>query len=217
MKAFVMSALLAASSALAPAAVIFANGTPDLTQADARGITLFRSADDFTLGAAAGIDSVRFWMLATDTGFGGTLTYAFYQDAAGALGSVISSGTISNITPVSLGQVPAFIYYTYQVDFNLPSVLNLAAGTYWLEIHDGSDLTTDTKKEVYWSIANTGPGNALQSQVPTLPSGETGNALAFSLNGTLSTAPTGIPEPSTISISLAGLIALALLRTRSAR
>jgi hypothetical protein len=216
MKLSIITTLLAATSAIAPAAVIFANGTPDETKANSRSISLFRSADDFTLASASTIESIRFWMVATNQSFAGTLSYAFYQDANGALGSVISSESISNVAPQSLGQVPGFIYTTYLVDLNLPSVLNLTAGTYWLELHDGATLTTNNNADVYWAVAANGPGNARQSQVPDIPAGQTVNALAFSLYGNVSTAPPStVPEPSTITISLAGLIALGLMRGRN--
>jgi uncharacterized protein (TIGR03382 family) len=211
----IVTALLAATSGLAPAAVIFANGTPDESKANARSISLFRSADDFTLASASTIDSIRFWMTATDQGFAGNLSYAFYQDANGALGSGVSSGSFTNVTPLFLSAIPVNIHNNYLVDLNLPSVLDLAAGTYWLELHDGATLTTNNNADVYWAIAANGPGNARQSQVPTIPTGQTTNALAFSLYGNVNTTPTSVPEPSTITFSLAGLIALGLLRRRN--
>lgn len=208
-----LATLLAATSAIAPAAVIFANGTPDETKANSRSISLFRSADDFTLASASTIESIRFWMVATEQGFAGTLSYAFYQDANGALGSVVSSGSFTNVTPLFLSEIPVNIHDHYLVDLNLPSALNLAAGTYWLELHDGATLTTNNDADVLWAVAANGPGNARQSQVPTIPTNQTTNALAFSLYGNVNTAPPStVPEPSTITISLAGLIALGLLR-----
>lgn len=194
MKLFLFTTLLAATSALAPAAVIYSNGAPDPTQPGARSISFYRAADDFTLAAASNIDAVRFWMVAMDQSFGGTLSYGFYQDSNGALGSLITSGSISNVTPLFLSQITGFVQNTYQVDFNLPSTLSLAAGTYWLEVHDGATLTTNTAAEVLWAIVNTGPGTARQSQVPTIPTNQTTDALAFSLYGNVSTAPA--PRPA---------------------
>ena len=173
-------------------------------QPGACSISFYRAADDFTLAAASNIDAVRFWMVAMDQSFGGTLSYAFYQDSNGALGSLITSGSISNVTPLFLPQITGFVQNTYQVDFSLPSTLNLPAGTYWLEVHDGATLTTNTAAEVLWSIANTGPGNARQSQVPTIPTNQINDALAFSFYGNVNTAPTptnGVPELSSIARS----------------
>lgn len=195
-------------------AQIFTNGTPDQSQANARGISLFRSADDFSLASSASVTSIRFWMLATDQSFAGLLSYAFYNNSAGALGSVVSSGSVSNVTPTFLSHVPGFIYNTYQVDINLPSALNLAAGTYWLELHDGATLTTNNNADVYWSISANMAGNARQSMVPTIPTDPTNNALSFSLYGTFNTASTTVPEPSTMALSFAGLVALGLVRLR---
>lgn len=203
--------LALATLASSAGAQIFTNGTPDQSQANARGISLFRSADDFTLSTASSISSIRFWMLATDVSFAGVLSYAFYQDNAGALGSVVYSNSVSSVTPQFLSHVPSFIYNTYLVDINLPSALNLNAGTYWLELHDGATLTTNNNVNVYWSIAAQGPGNARQSQVPNIPTGATNNALAFSLFGGPQTT---VPEPSTMVLSFAGLVALGLVRAR---
>lgn len=195
-------------------AQIFANGTPDQTQADARSISSFRSADDFNLASASSISSIRFWMLATDQSFAGILSYAFYNDAAGAIGAVVSTGSVSNIVPQYLSHVPGFIYDTYLVDINLPSALNLAAGNYWLELHDGATLTTNNNADVYWSIAAGVTGNARQSVAPTIPTNPTTNALAFSLYGEVGPPSTTVPEPSTVALSFAGLVALGLTRLR---
>jgi hypothetical protein len=52
--------------------------------------------------------------------------------------------------------------------------------------------------------------------VPSIPANQTTNALAFSLYGSVSTPPppAGVPEPSSIALSLAGLAALGALRLR---
>jgi hypothetical protein len=64
-------------------------------------------------------------------------------------------------------------------------------------LHDGPTLTTANNNAVLWSVVAGVTGNAHQSSVPTIPSGATVNAKAFSLNGTLTT---GVPEPSTLAL-----------------
>lgn len=99
---FKVLTLLASALAANAATMIFDNGTPDVTSSSSRGITIFRSADDFTLANAANVSSVRFWMVDQPGNFSGSITYAFYQNSAGALGSLISSATVSGITPFFL-------------------------------------------------------------------------------------------------------------------
>ena len=87
------------------AGIIFDNGSPNVT--NARDISLFRSADDFTVGATT-LGSVRFWITTTSpiqtdpqTNFGGSITYAFYNDNAGSIGSLVTSGTVNNLISMS--------------------------------------------------------------------------------------------------------------------
>ncbi len=48
-----------------------------------------------------------------------TLTYAFYQNSAGSLGAVASTGAVNWIVPQFLSQVAQNIHGIYPVDFNL--------------------------------------------------------------------------------------------------
>ena len=208
---------LLATGLTAPAALIFSNGTVDTNAANARDITIFRTADDFTLASAVTLDSVRFWLAAEPGDFAGTLTYAIYQNAGGALGTVVNTATLNGVTPVLLNQIPQYIYSMYQVDFVLPVAQPLSAGTYWLEIHEGASLVTATQDlNVYWAVAGFGAtGNAKQSSTPTLPSGATTSAMGFELYGSAAAPTTGVPEPGTWALCLAGLAAAAALRART--
>ncbi len=216
MKPIILAALFAAVSAIAPAATIFDNGAPDLVGANARSITIFRTADDFVLGTSATVDSVRFWMLAQPQEvYSGTLTYAFYQNSAGSLGAVVSTGTVNGIVPVFLSQVAQNIHAIYQVDFNLLAPLALGSGTYWLELHDGPSLTNAGSTQVLWqNLASIAGGNSKQNQNPQLPSNNVGGAQAFQLLGTVGS--TSVPEPATMAATVIGLAALGLLRRRQA-
>jgi hypothetical protein len=205
-------ALLAVAT-VSPAAVIFSNGTPNLNNPNSRGITIHRSADDFTLGTASNVDSIRFWMVAEPGDFGGTLTYAIYQNSAGALETVIDTASVTGVTPVFLNQIPQNIHAIYEVNFALPSSLALGAGTYWLELHEGPTLTTGNDVNVLWAITSGVTGNAKQNQNPTLPTTNVGNALAFELVGAPST--TGVPEPGSIALTCVGLAAICARRYKN--
>lgn len=211
---FLTAALLLIMSASASAGLIYSNGNPDTNNVSSRGMTIFRVADDFTLGAGATVASVRFWMVAEPGNFSGSITYAVYQDLGGALGSVVNTGTVSNIAPLLLNAIPGNIHSVYLVDFNLPALLALGAGTYWLELHDGSSLSTANNPNtpnVLWAIVPGVIGNAKQNAIPTLPSSNTGNALAFEL---FDAGASGVPEPGTVLTSLFGLVGLGFASQR---
>ncbi len=210
MKVLSVVALLATSS-MAWGSIIWDNGAPDTNQADARSITIFRSADNFVLSGTANISDIRFWMLSVDGDFAGTISYAFHQNAAGSLGSLVASGSVSGIVPTFLKQVPAFIYSYYQVDFNLAVPLTLGPGTYWLELHDGATLTTANSGQVYWGISSLTGGNAMQSSTPNLPApGSTVNELGFQLFDNAA----AVPEPASWLMAATGLGLLAVARKR---
>jgi len=210
--------LLASALVANAAPLLFDNGAPDLNSPNARGIAIFRSADDFTLGSAASVSSIRFWMVDQPGNFSGSITYAFYQNSAGALGSLISSATVSGITPLFLNQIPVNVHQIERVDFDLPVPLALDAGTFWLELHDGSSLTTaanaNTTNVLWARVSGDSAGNAKQSAIPNLPSNNIGNELAFQLFGNSSSATNAVPEPATISICAFGLVALAVCRRK---
>lgn len=91
---------------------------------------------------------------------------------------------MSGITALSLNPIPGNgSYQMERVDFNLAALLSLATGTYWLELHDGSSLTSianPNAANVFWAIVSeNAAGNAMQSGISSPPSGNTGNALAL--------------------------------------
>ncbi len=209
MRTFYPAAMAVCFAAVSPAALIFDNGAPDTSQPDARGIALSRLADDFSLGGPATLAAVRFWMVSVPGQFGGTLSYAIYQDSAGALGNVVGTGTV-NVSPVLLNQIPQYLQRYYQIDFNLPAPLALTAGTYWLELHNGADLTNSNNVEVLWGIvAGDPPGNAMLGLGSNLPTSNTFDAVAFQL---YSSDTAAVPEPASIAVCAFGLAAIAALK-----
>ncbi len=81
--------------------------------------------------------------------------------------------------------------------------VNLAAGTYWLNLQNGVPGDDGT----YWD-ENSGPSSASENSVGTIPSE------AFTVLGTASTTGT-VPEPTSIMLFGSGILGLAgVLRRR---
>jgi len=210
------------AAGVAQAGLIVDNGAPNVT--GARDISLFRSADDFTVGAVT-LGAVRFWITTTSpiqtdpqTNFSGSITYAFYNDSAGSIGSLITSGTVNGLVSVYSGLThPGSNANINVLDFNLLAPLSLSAGTYWLELHEGTTLGTSDGTNIGWELSNNTSGNAKQGfATDGLPVNSVNNELAFRLFDT----PSGsVPEPQTLALVGAGLLLAAarLHHLRSAR
>ncbi len=190
------------------AALIYDNGPLNITSGStALSITGARTADDFVLASPGTVEAIRFWLDASsEPNFGGTVSYAIYEDAAGSLGSLIASGQGNPVVNVialepSLTDVP-------QLDLTLAAPVALPVGSYWLELHEGPTLTTRDGSPVYWLTRSGVTGNARLSSVPALPSSNIELELGFQLSGT------AIPEPSGGLLMLSALGVFALLRKR---
>jgi hypothetical protein len=204
---------LAGFSRFAGATTLFDSGPPAFIGTN---ITQIRAADSFVLGAPATVTDVRFYGSAFSPdnfpgNFSGSIAYAFYNNSAGALGSVIASGTVSGLTGVLSGVCGAGNCYT--VDFALNSGIGLAAGTYWLELHEGTALTTSDGSAIAWAGLNNGTGASLVSfSLATAPNTAATTDRAFLLFD--NSATSGVPEPSTTLFALAGLGTIAYRRVR---
>ncbi|MCU1232231.1 MAG: proteinsorting protein [Candidatus Solibacter sp.] len=200
--------LLTAACATA-STVVYDNGAPAFGGVN---VTQVRGADDFVLSSSTTITGVRFFGDTLPTpanfpgSFGGTLSYAFYNNSSGTPGSLISSGSSSALTGVASGSF-------YIVDFNLASSVALAAGTYWLEVHEGATSSTDDGSPIFWAGLNSAPASnaMLSSSLNTVPNSDLNFELAFQLFSDPATS--GAPEPSTFLLFAAPL-AIAAFRLR---
>ena len=211
---------LALLSAIPPAHadIVFDNGAPTIT--NARDIVLFRSADDFAVGASE-IRAVRFWIATTspieqdpETNFSGSITYAIYRDEGGNIGTLIASDTVDGIVSTFSGLViPGSGTNINTVSFDLVTPVLLAPGSYWLEFHEGATLDTSDGTGIGWVLADEASGNAKQGLAANgLPIFGVYQELAFQLIGT-------VPEPAAASSAVAavgGLVLAAWRRARSA-
>ena len=205
-----LCAALAFCSAHANAATIYDNGVPDL--ANAFNISGFRTADNFTLGGSATVAAIRFWAISLTTfpiDFGGSVTWGIYNDSSGNLGTLVSSGTVGSLVGVPDGTLVASTFPINVIDFNLGSPLVLSAGTYWLELHEGSSLATNDGSAIFWATSNGTVGDGKQDVNPTLPSTGANAEFAFQLFDT-----TPVPEPTTWVLLAAPLAAMLWFRRR---
>ncbi|MBL8216071.1 MAG: PEP-CTERM sorting domain-containing protein [Bryobacterales bacterium] len=206
----------------ASGATVYDNGAPLVGQV--RDISLFRSADDFVLASNGNIAAVRFWISSTSpivadpqTNFSGSISYAFYADSSGSLGTLLASGTVSGVTAVPTGSIHSGTNAGMSViDLDLTSLVALAAGTYWLELHEGPTLSTSDSTNIGWEASANSGGNALQGLAANgLPTSGTLNNLAFQLFDTPFNNTATVPEPGTLGLAALALIAIASTRKKS--
>ncbi len=205
-KGFIYGAILLAALQLPlNGATIFSQGAPNSNSID---MTSYRLADDFTLAQAATITGINFWYTSAPESNLTTVSWAIYNSTANAPGTLIGSGN----SPVAT----AAFFNIYIAALSTSSV-NLAAGTYWLELHSGSSLTGTSGPQNFWVFAtdnatslalfNNGAGFP---NSPINPGSQGYGQFAFELIGT--TGVSGVPEPATYAMLAAGLGLIALRR-----
>jgi hypothetical protein len=187
----ILLTILALAPMTAQATLIYDNGSPVFIGVN---ITSARGADDFILGSAATITDVRFFGSVFSgtfpANFSGEIAWQIFNDAAGAIGTSVGSGSASGLSGVQVGSF-------YQVDLALGSPVSLGAGTYWLELHEGSTVSTNDGSTISWTGLNAVPAsNAMISTNLANPPGTDLNfELAFQLHD--NSQVSGVPEPST--------------------
>ena len=189
------------------AATIFSQGAPTSASID---MTDYRLADDFTLLQASTITGINFWYTSAQQSNLTTVSWAIYNSTANAPGTLIGSGSAAAST------APFFNIYYAAIS---TSVLNLAAGNYWLELHSGPTLSGFSGPQNFWVFANDNAtslalfnNGAGFPNSPINPGSPGYGQFTFQLTGT--TGPTGVPEPATYAMLAAGL-GLIVLRKRA--
>jgi len=186
-----------------------AHGSPiflqDPPNDNALNIVDFRIADDFSLTQASIITKISFWYQAQQQTDLDMVSYAFYANPGGTLGSMLASGSLPPTTSVDAN--------AFFASFSIPSV-TLGAGSYWLELHSGASLTDSSGFAVDWANAadNATTFLAVMSPSPSPPASplQVGGfeQLAFQLDGAV------VPEPPSWTDLAVPMIALCLFSRR---
>ena len=210
-----IAAAILQSSGTARASVLWNNGAPNITNLGGSGMSDTNQAQDFLLAVTSDLTAIRFWSLEGIPGdYTGSIFYQIVTNASGSPSStVISSGLV---VPTRLAAGTVLGFNQFQNDFTI-TANNVAAGTYWLELHNGP-LGTTAFTDFYWSYTDLNgtntPTNRGQEFDLNAATGWATNdqETAMQIFGAPS-AVGGVPEPSTLLLTSVGLAAL-LLRHR---
>lgn len=208
------AALALAWQAACPALAltVWDNGGPAAVTLGGSVMTDTLQAEDFTLASSTNITAITFWNLQLVTGdYLGSITYQLTSGSP--TGTVVASGSVAP-TRTAAGTVLG--YSQFQNDLPV-SVLGLAAGTYWLSLHDGPVAST-AYADFYWSWAdlnatNTPTTRGLELGLAPLATAWTTNEAehAFQITGV-----SAVPEPATALLAALGIGVVLSARRRSA-
>jgi hypothetical protein len=202
-RATVLALMLGVSQA-ATALTVFNNGAPDFVTGTA--MTEFVVADNFTVASSYDITNIRFWSAQSALGaYQGSVAWAIYSDLAGLPNSSLNAGLATVTGTATVGTVPPG-YGVYS--FDIPVSFTLAAGNYWLALHNGPLSNTTTPGDMLWATS----GSTSTPASVYFDGGwvSTGNEQAFRVDGNVSV----VPEPEGIALFLAGLAVCGGLRKK---
>src|SRR4051812_10822269 len=111
-----------------------------------------RYASPFQLEFPADFSAMTAWLLQDlRPNFKGRFSWAIYNNSLSDNPEEMVSEGASQPLVLATGRCPSFC--EYRADLIFPVALHLSAGTYWLELHSGDELTTNNGGFIGWSFS----------------------------------------------------------------
>ncbi len=201
------------------ASILYNNGSPNQASADSISDTLV--AEDLPISAAATITGFEFWDIEGGAGsYNGSIAWILYSNVSNLPGVIVAQGLASTAgqitrTATANTNVNGFAEVDNVVNATASLTsgsLTLAAGTYWLGLHDGP-LGTTTFQDFYWETTDTNAtifGVGQDLTVANQPFVDTTQEHAFNVSGDLLVTP----EPASIALMAAGMVGVAIFGRR---
>ena len=193
------------------------NGGPSISTPGGSEMSSYLQAANFTTSFATTLSSASFWSLEANLAYAGSISYSIFGNISGAPDetTVFTTGSVAP-TRTDTGDT-VFGLSVFQYDFGL-SVTNLAAGTYWLALHNGALSTGAGEEEFYWAWSDVnGLDDQERSLFPPDPTwGPNQAEHAFLIAGERFIGEQPISEPGTLLLAtLAAGLGLTSSRRRA--
>jgi hypothetical protein len=182
---------------------VYDNGAPDHQSGNNMGFAW--QADDFTLGSPTSLTDLTFWSLEAASAYRGSISWEIVSDGGGTPSTtIVASGNTGAVTRTLLGSYLGLDEYSNGLSFGS---LSLAAGTYWLVLHNGSLDNLGDPNEFLWETTGA------NASLPGMESFDRGASWSSNFNEHAFLV-SAVPEPGAPAMLAGGLLLLGLARRK---